>query len=37
MEKLSYKKLSHFQTPQSNSKLTNEQRFWKKYETSLFS
>lgn len=36
MQTLSYKKLTAFQTPQTEGKLTNEQRFWKKYQNSLF-
>jgi hypothetical protein len=36
MQTLSYKKLTQFQTPHTESKLTNEQRFWKKYQNNLF-
>ncbi len=36
MQTLSYKKLAPYQTPQTESKLTNEQRFWKKYQNSIF-
>lgn len=36
MQTLSYKKFTSFQTPQTEGKLTNEQRFWKKYQNNLF-
>jgi hypothetical protein len=36
MQTLSYKKLAQYQTPNTESKLTNEQRFWKKYTNNLF-
>ena len=33
MQKLTYHKLEPFKSAQTKDKLTNEQRFWKKYET----